>query len=167
VVFMRYCRWAKEGAAQRSGRPLDRSELASLPVTHQRTPFWIIAAVLGWVIALGACLAQRHDDTPVVPRGFDLALLKILACPENLTPVRLASVSELEQMNKRVRLHTLKRWSGALVTTQIEAALIREDNKVAYEVRQGVPIMLIPEALVLESSVGSPDPQKYRRQPVP
>jgi len=35
------------------------------------------------------------------------------------------------------------------VTEKIEAALVRSDGKVAYPVRDGIPIMLVEEALPL------------------
>ena len=86
-------------------------------------------------------------------------------CPENLTPVRFARKSELAKVNEQIKKKALKRWGGALVKDPVEAMLIRKDNKVAYEVRDGIPVMLIEEALVLDESVGPPDPQKYRKSP--
>jgi uncharacterized protein YbaR (Trm112 family) len=98
----------------------------------------------------------------VVPRNFDVKLLEVLACPENLTPVRLARRSEIDGVNRRISAGNQRRWGGAPVTTSIDALLVREDNRIGYEVRNGLPVMLIDQALVLDAAVGQPDPKRSR-----
>jgi hypothetical protein len=88
-----------------------------------------IARVSLLLALLSACVQNPHNrDDPVVPAGFDVGLLNILACPENLSPVRLATSNELAGINERVRLKKLRRWDGAPVEGPLEAALIREDK---------------------------------------
>jgi uncharacterized protein YbaR (Trm112 family) len=115
------------------------------------------------LICLGALLSLLGCDPPAPPPGFDTGLLDILACPENLSRLRLARGSELKALNARIQARALKRWSGAAMDSPLEAALIREDGRVAYEIKDGVPNMFIKDALVLDESVGLPDPDKHRK----
>jgi len=108
------------------------------------------------------CHSERPAEPGYAPPGFDVQLLEILACPENLTGVRLATRTELNAIDARIRAGTLRQWDGTPRHAPVAAALIREDNRIAYEIREGVPIMLIERALVLDETVGRPDPDKHR-----
>ncbi|HEX7899023.1 MAG TPA: hypothetical protein VF950_14765 [Planctomycetota bacterium] len=108
--------------------------------------------------------SSSKPDTVDAPPGFDIKLLEILCCPENLTSLRLANRSELRLMNARIKDRGLRLWSGSTRESPLEAALIREDARIAYEIKGGVPILLIDGALVLDSSVGAPEPEKARRR---
>ena len=77
-------------------------------------------------------------------------LLEILACPENKTPVRLADAGLLEKLNQQVRAGTLKNRGGAVVGEPLTEALVREDGKFVYAVRDDIPIMLVEEAIPVE-----------------
>jgi uncharacterized protein YbaR (Trm112 family) len=99
---------------------------------------------------------------PVVPPGFNEQLLDILRCPENLTVVRLATWKELESANERIKAGTLKTWAGKNVPNSVNAMLIRADNKIGYRFEGAAPVMIIEEALVLDETVGKPDPDRYR-----
>ena len=74
------------------------------------------------------------------------ALLKILVCPESKQPVALASEAVLSRTNERIRARALKNRAGAAVTDEIDGALVREDGRLAYPIRDGIPILLIDEA---------------------
>lgn len=82
-------------------------------------------------------------------------LVEILACPEDKTPVHRAEPELLEQLNEKIRAGELKTREGELVLDLLEEGLIREDGKVLYPVREGIPIMLISESISLEQE---PDP---------
>ena len=103
------------------------------------------------------------ESAPVVPDGFGPEFLEILRCPENLTVVRLATRKELDATNERIKAGKLKNWGGKAVTKPVEAMLIRADDKIGYPFEGAVPVMLIEEALVLDETVGKPDPDKYRK----
>ncbi len=81
-------------------------------------------------------------------------LLAILVCPADRTPVRLANDDELRSVNDRQVEGALKHWNGKPVSDAVQALLIREDEKVAYRIRDGIPVMLVEEAIVLDDSVG-------------
>ncbi len=109
-----------------------------------------------------ACLATAHADAAVAPEGFDTSMVSILACPENLTPVRLATDAEIGTINARIAAGQLKDRAGATVRNPIDAALIREDSRIAYRFDGSVPVMVIEQGLVLDDSVGPPAPDSYR-----
>ena len=81
----------------------------------------------------------------------DPELLEILACPEDKTPVRLAEAGIIEALNERIRRGTVKNQGGEAVTEELTEGLVREDGKRLYPVRDDIPIMLIDEAIPLES----------------
>ena len=81
--------------------------------------------------------------------AVDPELLAILRCPESLQPLRLAEDSELQRLLSQARQGTLQNLAGAKVEADFEALLVREDGKRAYLVRDGIPVMLIDEAVAL------------------
>ena len=81
--------------------------------------------------------------------AVDPELLSILRCPESLQPVRLADDSVVRRLQELARHGTLKNLQGDIIGPDFEALLIREDGKRAYLVRDGIPVMLIDEAMAL------------------
>ncbi len=59
-------------------------------------------------------------------------VLALLRCPETRQPLRVATADELAAMNPAPA-----------------AALIREDGRVAYPVREGIPVLVADEAILL------------------
>jgi len=78
-------------------------------------------------------------------------LLAILVCPETKRPVSLASDSVLSQINSLVSQGKLFKKDGQQVKEKISAALLRDDSKILYPIIDGIPIMLVEEAIALES----------------
>jgi uncharacterized protein YbaR (Trm112 family) len=79
-------------------------------------------------------------------------LVEILACPEDKTPVHLAEPALIEELNEKISRGELKTREGELVLDLLEEGLIREDGQVLYPVREGIPIMLLGEAISLAES---------------
>jgi uncharacterized protein YbaR (Trm112 family) len=124
----------------------------------------ISVLILGLVLTsyTGCNQVTPNNDPVIKPANFDENTVKLLACPENLTPLRLAHQSELATINDRIERGTLKHWDGSLVSVAIQAALMREDGKIAYKIDNGIPVMLIEQALVLDERIGPPQPNKQR-----
>ena len=81
--------------------------------------------------------------------AVDPDLLAILRCPESLQPVRLAGDSLAQRLRQQAHSGSLRNISGSKVAADFEALLIREDGKRAYLIRDGIPVMLIDEAVEL------------------
>jgi uncharacterized protein YbaR (Trm112 family) len=82
---------------------------------------------------------------------IDKDLLDILACPENKTPVSLAEQPLVDEINKRIEAGEVKNRGGESVETKMDGGLVREDGAYLYRIVDGIPIMLIDEAIALES----------------
>ena len=76
-------------------------------------------------------------------------LLDILVCPESRQSVALAGAEEVAGINRLIARRELVNRAGAMVTQEIEGALIREDRRYFYPIRDEIPIMLIDEAIGL------------------
>ena len=76
-------------------------------------------------------------------------LLSILVCPESKQPVALAGEDVLAKVNAQVEAGSLRNRGGDAVTKPVTEALVREDGKLLYIVDDGIPVMLIEEAIEL------------------
>jgi uncharacterized protein YbaR (Trm112 family) len=83
----------------------------------------------------------------------DKDLLSILCCPETKQNVELASGEIVAKINKKIETGALKNRGGEVVKEKIDAALVREDKKFCYAIREDIPIMLIDEAIAFEEFV--------------
>jgi len=78
---------------------------------------------------------------------IDPGLLKILCCPETHQSVVEAETALVADLNSRIAAGTLKTNAGKAVSDPIDGALVRSDRRVAYPVRNHIPIMLVEEAI--------------------
>jgi uncharacterized protein YbaR (Trm112 family) len=76
-------------------------------------------------------------------------LLDILVCPDSRQSLSLAGAEELAGINQRIAKRELVNRAGAVVTQEIEGALIREDRQYFYPIRDDIPVMLIDQAIGL------------------
>jgi len=81
---------------------------------------------------------------------IDKQLLEILVCPENHTRLRLADDQLLARLNQAVTAGRLKNKGGEPVESPLEAGLVREDTTLLYPIVDGIPVLLIDEAIPLE-----------------
>ena len=81
----------------------------------------------------------------------DQELLDILVCPENKTAVKLVGQDVIDRVNAAIKSGGLKNRAGEKVEDPIDGGLLRADGKFLYAVREDIPIMLIDEAIPMES----------------
>lgn len=75
-------------------------------------------------------------------------LVGILRCPETMQTVREATSEELQGMNRRILAGKIFSRKGVLRTHTLEGGLLRADAGLLFPVENGIPVMLIEEALI-------------------
>ena len=78
---------------------------------------------------------------------IDKELLSILACPESRQPLAEADATLLERVNARIRAGGATNVGGAPVQEPLEAGLVREDRKIVYPIKDGIPVLLVDEGI--------------------
>jgi len=80
---------------------------------------------------------------------LDSELLALLVCPETHQDVTLATPLEIARLNEAIKAGQVQTVGGANVTQPLEGALIRIDRAIAYPIRERIPVMLVPEGLLI------------------
>ena len=83
-------------------------------------------------------------------------LLDILVCPERRTPLTLADENLVAALNQAVAQRRLKNQAGERVEKMLDGGLVRDDHAVIYPVIDGIPIMLVDEAIPLDQLEATP-----------
>lgn len=78
---------------------------------------------------------------------IDQKLLSILCCPETKQDLELLSDEVVKKINRRIAQGGVKNRAGEEVKDPIDGALLRQDKKFLYPVREDIPIMLIDEGI--------------------
>ncbi len=76
-------------------------------------------------------------------------LLEILACPETHQALHLADDAFVLSLNSRIQTKAIRNRNNEVVAAPITGALIREDKKVAYPIRDDIPVLLVEEGIPL------------------
>jgi uncharacterized protein YbaR (Trm112 family) len=80
---------------------------------------------------------------------IDKDLLEILACPETHQGLAVADAALLAKVNAWLAGGEARNRGGRAVTEKLVEALVRQDGKVVYPVRDGIPVLLVDEGLAL------------------
>ena len=90
----------------------------------------------------------------MAPPELDKDLLEILACPETKEPVRLAEPDLVSRVNSAIEAGKVTSQDGQKIEKALDGGLLRQDGKVLYPIRGGIPIMLVDEAILVDSLPG-------------
>ena len=76
-------------------------------------------------------------------------LLEVLCCPETHQSLSKADQAVLKDLNKKIDQGILVNKAQQKVQEKMEEGLLREDGKILYPVRHGIPVMLVDEGIPL------------------
>jgi uncharacterized protein len=96
------------------------------------------------------------EDRSLGKGDIDAELLAILCCPETKQEVSRLEPTAVQRLNQRIAKGELKTKGGQPVKEKIDGGLLRKDRKVAYPIRDQIPIMLIEEGILIEEADLSP-----------
>ena len=77
---------------------------------------------------------------------MDKKLLTILCCPVTHKGLMLARADLLQAVNQAIGEGRLSNGDGAVLGEPLQEALVTDDGKLLYPVRDGIPVMLVDEA---------------------
>ncbi|MBN2580662.1 MAG: Trm112 family protein [Pirellulales bacterium] len=78
---------------------------------------------------------------------FDPQLLEMLRCPASRQPLREADAALIERINRAIAAGRVQDQIGRPVLLPLDGGLVREDGRVLYPIRDGIPIMLAEEGI--------------------
>lgn len=73
-------------------------------------------------------------------------LLELLCAPLSHSALRLASFTELSQINGQIQLRMIRNREGVTLDAELNGALVCESDKTCYPIRDDLPILIAGEA---------------------
>ena len=80
---------------------------------------------------------------------MDKKLLDILVCPASKQSLSLLNTNELQALNLAIDAGQALRADGSKHDCRLKAALITRDRRNIYPIEDGIPVMLIDQAIAV------------------
>ncbi|MDH3758455.1 MAG: Trm112 family protein [Gammaproteobacteria bacterium] len=81
---------------------------------------------------------------------MDKRLLTILRCPVTHKGLAVARRDTLDRVNAAIESGGISNRDGTVLSEPLQEALITDDEKLAYPVNNGIPVLLEGESISLE-----------------
>ena len=87
---------------------------------------------------------------------MDRKLLDLLCSPDTRQPLALLESRGLEALNSAIASGEVLRGDGSPQATPLREALVTRDRRQVYRVDDGIPVLLVEEALATAQVAGFP-----------
>jgi uncharacterized protein YbaR (Trm112 family) len=87
--------------------------------------------------------------------SFDHQLLDIICCPATHLPLRMMPEALLAQINARIEAGELKHCDDSPVSELLDQALMTEDQRLCYPIRDDIPLLLEEFGIPIAQADGS------------
>jgi len=84
---------------------------------------------------------------------IDKGLLNALVCPKDHSPLTMADSRLIARLNRAIAAGQITNCAERPVTEPITEGLVRKDKTLLYPIVDGIPVMLVEEAIPLEQIV--------------
>lgn len=81
---------------------------------------------------------------------IDKEILEILVCPEDRTPLAPADDELLARINQAITAGKVKNRGGEAIEKPLQGGLVRQDKILLYPVLDGIPVLLVDQAIRLD-----------------
>jgi len=78
---------------------------------------------------------------------MDRKLLDLLVCPATRQPLALLGAPGLAALNAAASAGTLQRVDGSPQSEPLREALVTRDQRLAYRIDDGIPVLLVEEGI--------------------
>lgn len=85
---------------------------------------------------------------------MDKRLLDIICCPATRLPLELLDSARLTRLNAAIATGAIRNHAQESVAGTLAEALVTRDGRLAYPVRDGIPILLEDECIDLKQLPG-------------
>jgi uncharacterized protein len=81
---------------------------------------------------------------------MDKKLLDIVCCPQTKLPLQMLAGDRLTRLNDAIRRGAIRNHGDRVLASVVAEALVTRNGRLAYPVRDGIPILLEEEAIDLQ-----------------
>lgn len=81
--------------------------------------------------------------------SLDTRLLDIIVCPATHQPLRKMPDATLARVNQKIDAGSLRYADDTPVTESLQEALVTDDDRLAYPVRDDMPILIVDQGILV------------------